>query len=59
MAEAKTQAAPVAAPTSRNSTAREVLAQRQKNAQDAGTLTAKLQNQYDKMAANLIMKGKK
>ena len=59
MAEAKTPAAPVAAPTSHNSTAREVLAQRQKNAQDAGTLTPKLQAQYDKMAANLIMKGKK
>lgn len=59
MAEAKTPAAPVAAPTSHNSTAREVLAQRQKNAQDAGTLTPKLQRQLDKMAANIIMKGKK
>lgn len=58
MAEAKTQATPVAAPTSHNSTAREVLAQRQKNAQDAGTLTPKLQHEFDKMAANL-MKGKK
>lgn len=58
MAEAKTQATPVATPTSHNSTAREVLAQRQKNAQDAGTLTPKLQREFDKMAANL-MKGKK
>lgn len=58
MAEAKTQATPVATPTSHNSTAREVLAQRQKNAQDAGTLTPKLQHEFDKMAANL-MKGKK
>lgn len=35
MAEAKTQATPAATPTSHNSTAREVLAQRQKNAQEA------------------------
>lgn len=54
MAEAKTQATPVATPTSHNSTAREVLAQRQKNAQDAGTLTPKLQREYDRMAANLV-----
>ncbi len=54
MAEAKTQATPAATPTSRNSTAREVLAQRQKNAQDAGTLTPKLQREYDRMAANLV-----
>lgn len=54
MAEAKTQATPAAIPTSHNSTAREVLAQRQKNAQDAGTLTPKLQREYDRMAANLV-----
>lgn len=58
MAEAKTQAAPVATPTSHNLTAREVLARRQKNAQDAGTLTPKLQREFDKIAANL-MKGTK
>lgn len=54
MAEAKTQDTPAATPTSHNSTAREVLAQRQKNAQDAGTLTPKLQREYDRMAANLV-----
>ena len=53
MAEAKTQA-----PTSRNSTAREVLAQRVKNAQDAGVMTPKLQREFDRMAANLL-KGNK
>lgn len=58
MAEAKPQTALAATPTSHNSTAREVLAQRQKNAQDAGTLTPKLQREFDKMAANLV-KGKK
>lgn len=55
MAEGKTQAP---APTSRNSDAREVLAQRVKNAQDAGIMTPKLQRQFDRMAAN-IQKGNK
>lgn len=55
MAEAKTQAP---APTSHNSTAREVLAQRVKNAQEAGVMTPKLQRQFDRMAANLVKGGK-
>lgn len=57
MAEAKTQPAP-AAPKSNNSSAREVLALRLKNAQEAGSLTPKLQRQFDIMAANLV-KGNK
>lgn len=55
MAEAKTG---TVASAPRKSTAREVLAQRVKNAQDAGVMTPKLQRQFDRMAANL-MKGNK
>lgn len=54
MAEVKSEATTA----SRNSTAREVLAQRVKNAQDAGVMTPKLQRQFDRMAANLV-KGNK
>ena len=55
MAEAKTQAP---APTSHNSTPREVLAQRMKVAEEAGVMTPKLQRQFDRMAANIV-KGNK
>lgn len=60
MAEAKKEAPSTGASIERtaNSTPREVLAARIKSAQDAGLLTAKLQRQFDRMAAN-ILKGKK
>lgn len=55
MAEAKTQAS---APTAQKSTPREVLAQRMKNAEEAGVMTPKLQREFDRMAANIV-KGNK
>lgn len=58
MAEAKTQAPVQNVPTSHNISAREVLAQRLKNAQAAGSLTPKLQRQFDRIAGNIV-KGNK
>lgn len=55
MAETKPVEAPKATVASpRNSSAREVLAARLKNAQDRGILTPKLQRQFDRMAANVV-----
>lgn len=54
MAENKAEAPKATATsTTRNASAREVLAARLKTAQETGILTPKMQRQFDRMASNV------